>query len=81
MTRCGARDIKTLMSWMTEIGKDAKSYLKYHENRHAIYGRKMYDDDGKLLEIRFYQDTYMTDKELDEITRKCPHDVFYVAHK
>lgn len=81
MVRCGVKDIKTLMEWMREIGKDAKNYQKYHTESHAVYGRKIYGEDGELAEVRFYQDVYMNDDELGETVMKNPHDVFYVVHR
>lgn len=81
MIRCGFRDYNTLMKWMREIGKDAKNCMKYHENQHAIYGRKIYNEEDELAEIRFYCDSYMTDKELDDFLMENPRDVIYMVHR
>ena len=81
MIRCGRADYKTLMGWMTELGKDAKECLKSHEKNHAVYGRTIYDQPGQIAEVRFYADTYMDDDELIDLVMKTPKDYLYVAHK
>ena len=81
MMRCGYRDYNTLIKWLVEIGKDAKKYIKCVDKDHLVYGRKIYDADDNLEEIRFYCDTYVTDAELDEIVMQNPRDVLYVVHK
>ncbi|MBQ1789281.1 MAG: hypothetical protein II008_03815 [Oscillospiraceae bacterium] len=81
MTRCGHRDYKTIMGWMRELGMDAKKCVRAQEKDHAIYGRVMHDDAGRISEIRFYCDTYLDDQELDTIARANPTDTLYVAHK
>lgn len=81
MIRCGFKDQKTLMQWMRELGAEAKKCLAAQDKPHAVYGRKIYDNDGNLEEIRFYCNTYMDDKELEGASRSCPRDVIYAAHK
>lgn len=81
LIRCGFNDLKTLMEWMRELGKDAKKCLSRHHGKHAVYGRKIYNDDDSVKEIRFYCDTYMTDDELDEMIMNNPRDIFYIVHK
>ena len=81
MIRCGRTEYKTAMKWMQDLGKDAKECLKGQDKGHAIYGRKMHDDTGRITEIRFYCDTYLTDEELDVVARANPMDTLYVAHK
>ena len=79
--RSGYTDYEMAMLWMTDLGKEAKECLKRSDKNHAVYGRKMYDANDKLIEIRYYCDTYMDDDELDETSRKIGHDLLYVAHK
>ena len=81
MMRCGYTDYKTAMRWMTNLGKEAKEALKKSDKAHAVYGRKMYNEDDELIEIRYYCGTYMDDDELDKTSRKIGHDLLYVAHK
>lgn len=81
MLRCGRATHDKLMKWMVDLGKDAKKCLSEQEKEHAVYGMKIYDENDRLSEVRFYADTYMTDDELTEVTKKMPRNVFYVAHK
>lgn len=81
MTRFGERDLKTLMQWMKELGSDAKKCLASQDKAHAIYGRKMYDENDNVIEIRFYSNTFIDDKELEEISKDCARDILYVVHK
>ena len=82
MLRCGHSDYSTLMKWMRELGKDAEECRKRNGDApHAVYGRKIYDEDDKLVEVRFYCDLYPTDEQLDEIVRNNPHNEFFVAHR
>lgn len=79
--RCGKAEYKTIMEWMRSLGADAKKCVSRNEKDHALYGRTVHDENGRLTEIRFYCNVYLTDEELDEISRKFPHDTLYVAHK
>ena len=81
MIRCGRKGYKELMQWMAEIGRDAMQCVKTADKPHAIYGRKMHDDTGRLVEVRFYCNTYLDDNELEAIARCNPMDTLYVAHK
>ena len=81
MIRCGYTDYEMAMLWLTDLGKEAKECLKKSDKPHAVYGRKMYDDNGNLIEIRYYCDTYMTDEELNKASQDVGHDILYVAHK
>lgn len=81
MIRCGISDYKTIMGWIRNLGMDAKECLAAAEKPHAIYGRVMHDDTGRLSEIRLYCDTYLDDAELDVVATLNPLDTFYVAHK
>lgn len=80
MTRCGEKDYKTVMGWMGQLGLDAKRCVKNSDKPHALYGRTIHEN-GKLEEIRFYCNVYLSDDELDEISRKFPNETLYVAHK
>ena len=81
MLRCGIGPLQKMMDWMVELGKDAKKCLAMSEKNHAVYGRKILDEDDKVAEVRFYCDVYMDDEELNKMVADNPHDVFYVAHK
>ena len=82
MIGCGFKDLKTLMKWMTELGKDANNCLKKQDKPHAIYGRKMYDAEGNLEEVRFYSNVYADEDELLKIVTDCnPRDIIYAVHK
>ena len=80
MFRCGITDYKTAMKWMADLGKDAKECLSYNEKNHAVYGRIIRDKNG-VSEIRFYADTYMSDEELDKLSKETSPDILYVVHK
>ena len=81
MVRFGEEDIRTVTKWMQALGLDAARCLKEQEKPHAIYGRKVRDENGKLTEIRMYCNTYLDDEELELIDKVLPHDTLYVVHK
>lgn len=81
MMRCGRDEYRLCMDWMRTLGMDAKACLEDHDKDHAIYGKVMHDEAGCITEIRFYCNTYLTDEELDAVSRTCPLDTLYVAHK
>lgn len=81
MIRCGRADYNTLMSWMVELGKDAMNCLKKNGKAHALYGRNIHNDDGEIVEVRFYCDTYLEDDELIDICMKNPKDHIFCMHK
>ena len=81
MIRHGEDEYETIMGWIRELGIGAKSCVMMSKKPHAIYGRKMHDEDGRITEIRLYVDTYLDDVELDIVAVMNPMDTFYVAHK
>lgn len=81
MFRCGRAPYAKLMAWMIELGKDAKKCLSGQEKNHAVYGMTIYDENDKIVEVRFYAETYMDDDELIEALKKTPRNVIYAAHK
>lgn len=82
MTRCGYNDLRTIMKWMTELGTDANNCLKMQDKPHAVYGRKIYDADDNLEEVRFYSNVFADDDELERIVKDCnTTDVIYAVHK
>lgn len=81
MIRCGRKDYKTVMEWMRELYADAKNCVEKQDKPHAISGRVMHDEEGHLIEIRMYCDTYLTDQELDVVATMNPMDTLWVAHK
>lgn len=81
MIRCGRASLHEIMKWMKDLGADAKKCLCEQEKPHAVYGRKIYNSNDEVEEVRFYCDTYMDDDELIEAVKNATRDVFYVAHK
>lgn len=81
MVGCGFNEYNTLMQWMRELGKDAKNCIKHYDAKHAVYGRKIFNESDELDEIRFYCNAYVSDDELEEIVTNHPHDLFFVVHK
>ena len=81
MLRCGHAEMSKLMQWMRELGLEAKKCVKTQEKPHAVYGRKIYNKNDSVVEVRFYCEVYMTDEELEELICKEPQNVFYVAHQ
>lgn len=81
MERCGRSDYETIMGWMKELGMDAKKCVKTSAAPHALYGRVMHDDEGRITEIRFYCEMYLDDEELDGLSKAHPNDTLYVAHR
>lgn len=81
MIRCGRADYGTLMNWMQTLGKAANEAILHQEKDHCIYGRKMYDENDQIKEIRFYLDTFMTDDEVIDMVKTCPRDYIFATHK
>lgn len=81
MIRCGTAEYSKITKWLGELGLDAQAHVNKAEKPHAIYGRKMHDNEGRLTEIRLYCDTYLTDEELDTVATLNPMDILLVAHK
>lgn len=82
MINHGIADHKQLRIWLAELGRDAAERVKQNEKDHAIYGAAYHDDEGFLTEMRFYCDTFMTDEQLDAISRELSNTTtLYVAHK
>lgn len=81
LKRCGFASYIQIMEWITELGKDAAKCLKSSDKKHAVYAMKLYDDEGNIEEFRLYSEAYKTDDELDEISRRYPQSILYVAHK
>lgn len=81
LIRCGFNEYKTLMDWMRDLGHDAARCLERQEKPHAVYGRIIRNEAGEIDEIRFYADTYMTDEELDKISKDTSPDYLYAVHK
>ena len=81
MIRCGSQPLKTLMTWMRELGLDAKMCVMQQEKPHAVYGMVIHDETEKVTEVRFYVNTYVDDSELDRIVKAHPHNTIRIAHK
>lgn len=79
--RCGERELSEIMEWVKSLGLDAAKHLKSQDKPHAVYARKIYDESGTLAEVRFYCNVYLDDDELDNVSKSCPHDILYVAHR
>ena len=79
--RCGRAGYKTITGWLKQLGLDAAKELQKQEKPHALYGRTIHDDSGKLSEIRLYCNIYLDDNELDKLAHDHPHETLYVAHK
>ena len=47
---------------------------------HAVYGRKVFDDNDGLKEVRLYAGVFCDDDELDRIARDCKDSVIYALH-
>ena len=79
----GEAGYEQLMEWMESLRGKAKEIIKGQDRRHVVYGRERYKDQNKteLLEVRFYLDVFMDDKELQDVLTKCPYDVFHITDK
>lgn len=80
LIRCGWMEYRELLRTISELGADAARCLQQQGKRHAVYARKIYQDNGQLDEVRLYCNLYLNDSELDKIARDHPRDVFYTAH-
>ena len=82
LIRCGEAPFPQIMAWMRELGKEAKEHVKTSKNPHALYGRIKHDEDGRIIGVRYYCDSYCVDDEiLDELADEEPLCFFYVAHR
>ena len=81
MIRCGSQPLKILLTWMRDLGLDAKKCVMQQEKPHAVYGMVIHDETEKVAEVRYYVNTYVDDSELDRIVKAHPHNTIRVAHK
>ena len=58
----------------------AKQLLAQTGADHVVYGRKIYDEDGKVKEVRFYLEP-MTDKRFERDVVPLKNQVIYALHK
>ena len=80
MVRSGVAPLDKLMERMTELGREAAKCLAQQDKPHACYGRKLYNEAGDLVEVRFYSNVYWTDEQMEEST-KYRDSYYYVVHK
>lgn len=81
MIRCGRSDYFALMNKMKENGIVAKACLANENKNHAIYGQEIHDNFDEIMEIRFYCELYMDDKELDSFIKRNKNNIIYAIHK
>ena len=59
---------------------EARKLLAETGADHVLYGRKLYDEDGELEELRFYLMS-MTDEEFEERVAPLKGQQVYAVHK
>lgn len=77
----GFAEYKQVMEWMHNLKEGAEKGIETAPNEVSVYGRRMHDYTGKLLEIRLYRATYITRQELEAVRLTSPHDTFLYIEK
>ena len=65
---------------LQEFEKSAKQTLTQTDADHVVYGRKIYDEDGKVKEVRFYLEP-MTDERFERDVVSLKNQTIYALHK
>lgn len=65
---------------LQEFEKSAKQLLVQTGDDHVVYGRKIYDEDGKVEEVRFYLEP-MTDERFEHDVVPLKNQIIYALHK
>lgn len=75
----GQMRVPEAMEKIREFGAKAAELQKETDADHVVYGRKIYDKDGELDEIRFYL-TPMPEDEFN-LLALLPNQMVYAIHK
>lgn len=79
MVEMGQMKKKDMQKNLQRFEVEAKKILENTGADHVVYGRKRFDEDGELKEIRFYL-TPMSDDEFERVAR-VPRQQVYALHK
>lgn len=78
-TRYGEMGVCEVDATLNEFRRKAISLKYFFNYDHIIYGAKLYDSRGKLIQVNFYEDLYLNDEEFER--RTCGIDgVIYAIH-
>lgn len=78
-TRYGEMDVDKVDATLNEFKRKAISLKYFFNYDHIIYGAKLYDSEGNLIQVNFYEDLTLNDDEFER--RTCGVDgVIYVIH-
>ena len=78
-TRYGEIDVDKIDATLNEFRRKARSLRFFFNYGHIIYGAKLYDSEGNLVQVNFYEDMVLNDDEFER--RTCGVDgVVYAIH-
>lgn len=76
----GTISIADISKMMPHFERLAKNYQRSRNCDHVIYAHKIYDEYDNLLEIHFYTNVGLTDKEFEERISTIK-GIIYAIHK
>ena len=80
MVEFGQMPRKKILENLQRFEVEAKKVLDKTGADHVVYGRKLYNEDGELEEVRFYHFP-MSDKEFEKRVANQPCQQVYALHK
>ena len=79
-TQYGEMPIENIKSCLADFRNAAIKYQEETDADHVIYAAKEFDDNDKLIMVRFYQNLALDDKEYEKRVNACNYQV-YAIHK
>lgn len=80
MVGVGQMPLRSVPEQLRKFGEAAMGVLVATGADHVLYGVKLYDDDGELDEVKFYQ-LPMSEEEFEKDVASIPGVVVYALHK
>lgn len=80
MVGTGMMKVQEMQERLQQFEVKAREMLVNTDADHVLYGRKLYNGDGKLKELRFYM-LPMSDEEFEERVAPLKNQQVYAVHK
>lgn len=79
-TRYGEIYADKVEETLQEFKKRAESLIFFFNTAHVLYGAKLFDREGNLTQVNFYEDLILDDDEFEK--RTCATDgIIYSVHR
>ena len=80
-TQYGEMSIENIPKCLEDFKAAAIKYQKETDADHVIYAAKQFDDNGELINMRFYQHLALDDKTFNKRIEACKNYQVYAIHK